>query len=403
MGIWATGGTIWSLQRVIAAALLVGPLVRLAFRDHTTSDVVYILLPWYEQARQGGVDSMGDGLTNYAPLYSYLLLLATELDGLAPPLYLIKAISFVFEMGSAIIAYRLILTITGSSTRAALCFAACWLAPSVIYNGALWAQADSIWTFFVLLSVFCIVNQRYQFAMLAFAVAVSVKLQAVFLGPLIFALILKRSLHWGWLALIPVVYLVLAIPTLAAGRPLMDVLFIYANQAEFFQSLSMGAPNLWAFIPNDYYTIGVIVGVTLGAVCGLAFSIIAARSNLSPPVNVILAATITLGLMPWILPKMHDRYFYSFELMLILLAFVVPRLTLAAVVIQVAAVLTYANYDLGFHAGLPYAVILYTTTIAFLIAYAAEGKFNVELYAKGAGVMVAGYGLGRAVEAITAG
>src|SRR5262249_26671352 len=145
------------------------------------------LLPWFDQAHDP-LNALRGGFTNYTPFYGYVLILWTAFDGLLPPLLLIKSISFVFELGCAAIAYRLILSITGSRTRATSGFAAVWLAPSVIYNGALWGQAESIWTFFLLLSIYWIAGHRYRLAMLAFAVAVSIKLQAVFLGPLVFAL-----------------------------------------------------------------------------------------------------------------------------------------------------------------------------------------------------------------------
>ncbi|MEJ6845071.1 hypothetical protein V3589_02460 [Sinorhizobium fredii] len=381
---------------VIVSATIIGLWIRWQLREHTTSDTFKYLLPWYELAKSGGVDSLRQGLTNYAPFYSYLLLLATWFDGVLPPLFLIKAISFVFEFGCALLGYSLVAAglRNGRPLLPALAFAAIWLAPNALYNGAMWGQADAIWTFFVLLSIYLICRKSYRWAVLAFGMAVSVKLQAVFLGPLIFALVLQRRLHWAWLGAIPAVYLVVALPTIALGRPLLDVLAIYLRQAEFFSALSMGAANLWLFVPNQFYGPGVAVGLALGAAAGLAFSIYAARQQDWSPAFIVLAAAVALQLMPWILPKMHDRYFYAFETTAILLAFLEPRLALVAIMAQVNAVLSYLSFD--FRRGLPMlgtplAALLNTLTLGFVVRRFVAGPFSAFAFTVSATAIVLAY------------
>ncbi len=383
---------------IIISATIVGLWIRWQLREHTTPDTFKYLLPWYELARSSGADSLRQGLTNYTPFYSYLLLLATRFDGILPPLVLIKGISFVFEFGCAILGYRLVGTArTHAPLRPAFAFAIIWLAPNALYNGAMWGQADAIWTFFVLLAVYLICRQSFRCAMLAFAMAVSVKLQAVFLGPLIFAVVLQRRLHWAWLGALPAVYLIVALPTLALGRPLLDVVAIYLRQAEFFRALSMSAANLWLFVPKQFYGPGVAVGLSLGAAAGLAFSIFAARQREWSPKFVVLAAAVTLQLMPWILPKMHDRYFYAFETTAIVLAFLEPRLALIAVLAQINAVLSYLPFD--FRTGLamlatPVAAFLNTLILAHMVRRFATGSFNPFAFAVSASVIALSYLIG---------
>ena len=48
--------------------------------------------------------------------------------------------------------------------------------------------------------------------------------------------------------------------------------------------------------------------------------------------------------MPSVLPKMHDRYFYAFEVMAIVLACLKPRLAVIAVAAQINGVLAYLAY-----------------------------------------------------------
>src|SRR4051794_415442 len=163
-----------SPRLVIAASLNAGVALRLSALGYETPDVALYLRPWYLHAAEHGWAALGSGFTNYAPFYSYLLLAVAQLDGLAAPLTLVKLISFPFELGSAILGARLVGTVLDRPDRAALAFAALWLAPSVLHNGAFWGQADSIWTFFLLLSLLSFCQARPGLGALAFAIACSV-------------------------------------------------------------------------------------------------------------------------------------------------------------------------------------------------------------------------------------
>jgi len=332
-------------RTIVAASLLAGLACRYAVLDQVTGDTTQFLLPWYEFARSHGLASLGQTFTNYTPFYSYLLLAATKLHGLFAPWHLIKAISLVFEFGCAIMAARLVALGESRAYAPAIAFAAVWLAPTVLFNGAVWGQADAIWFFFILLSVNLICRHRPGSASVAFAAGFAVKAQAIFLAPFIFALVLRRTIHWLWLAAIPITYVVIAAPAWLLGQPLADILTVYFKQAETFHRLSMNAANLWLFVPNRFYEFGVGLGLAISAAAGLAFSIAVARVKV--PFRVehnIVAAAISLLLMPFLLAKMHDRYFYAFEIMAIVLACLKPRLAVIAIAAQFNGVLAYFAY-----------------------------------------------------------
>jgi len=81
------------------------------------------------------------------------------------------------------------------------------------------------------------------------------------------------------LATIPLVYLAIAAPAWLLGLPLTDILTVYFKQAGTFERLSMNAANMWLFVPNRFYEIGVGIGLALSAAAGLAYSIAVARAN----------------------------------------------------------------------------------------------------------------------------
>jgi len=320
-----------------------GLVPRYLFREHASTDAVQFLIPWYAFARDHGIGALGEAFTNYTPLYSYFLLVTAQFDRLGQPLSLVKAISVVFEFGCAIMAAQIVWQASKVPLRASLAFCGVWLAPTVIFNGAVWGQADSIWAFFTLLSVSLFMQERN--GVLPFAVACAVKAQGVFLGPFVLGMMLRRRLHWAWLAAIPAVYVVLAIPVFLAGRPLVSVLRVYLDQADTFHRLTMNAPNIWVLAMGVPYSIGIAVGLVLAAASGLALSVFILRSRQEGPDFILLAACASLMFMPYLLPKMHDRYFYAFELASIALACLNLRYLPLAVIAQVDGVLCYLGFE----------------------------------------------------------
>lgn len=85
---------------------------------------------------------------------------------------------------------------------------------------------------------------RDRNGILPFAVAFSVKAQAVFLSPFVLGMILRRRIHVAWLATVPGIYLLLAIPVLVASRSFVSVLSVYMDQINTFDRLFISAANI---------------------------------------------------------------------------------------------------------------------------------------------------------------
>jgi Gpi18-like mannosyltransferase len=180
-------------------------------------------------------------------------------------------------------------------------------------------------------------------------------------------MILRRKIHWAWLASVPGVYAALAIPVLLAGRPIASVSSVYLDQADAFHRLTMNAANIWVFAGDAPYAIGVAVGLVLAAAGGLALSVFIERSKRVGPNFTLVAACASLMLMPYLLPKMHDRYFYAFELASIVLACLNPRYLPFAVIAQVDGVLSYLGFERGIVMGLPPAALCNTFLGIYLV------------------------------------
>lgn len=363
----------WRIPTVLMLACgFAGLAFRYLAREHTNSDAVQFLIPWYTFALDHGIGALAEPFTNYTPFYSYLLLIAASFDWLGQPLSLVKTISAIFELGCAIVAAQMVWRATRVPLRASMAFCSVWLAPTVLFNGAMWGQADSIWTFFALLSVAMFMRNRN--GVLPFAIGCSVKAQGVFLGPFVLGMILRRKIHLAWLAAIPGAYAILAIPVLVAGRSLVSVLGVYLGQASTFHHLTMNAANVWVFAGGTPYTIGVAIGLVLAAASGLALSIFIAQSKRTGPEFILLVACASLILMPYLLPKMHERYFYAFELASIALACINLRYLPFAVIAQVDGVLSYLAFESEIVMGLLPAALCNTFLVFYLVLDLRQGE-----------------------------
>jgi Gpi18-like mannosyltransferase len=328
--------------------LIAALLVRLALLDLVLADQHFWVLPWYEQLRSTGWSALGQaarGLTgstlgSYTPPYYYLLYLATFTDGVLQPLHAIKGISIAFDCVTAAAMFHLVRHVTGSTFRARLATLAVLFAPTVVANSAAWGQIDGAYTSLLVLAVYFSVTARpvAMFTMLGLAVAF--KAQTVFLAP--YVLLLWREGRWRWphAAVAPLAWLAAMLPAMLAGRSIVDLALVYVRQGGMYHKLSMNAPNLYYLMPDSWYGTGVGVGLAVSVMTCLVFAFGRRRMDATPRI-LLLAATAAVLVMPFVLPKMHDRYFMPADVLSIGLAFVEPQLWFVPVALQVSSGLSY--------------------------------------------------------------
>ena len=339
-------------RRILIA--VVGVLAALALRypflPIETHDYRFSLSRWYAFIIENGYfAALQYDFSNYNVPYLYLLAaMAALLPGLHS-LVAIKAISMFFDFALAYFVYKCVEhghrdSATRKSTVPILAGLATLFAPTVVLNSAAWAQADAIYTTFLVACLYFLLAGRQAVALIAFGLAVSFKAQAVFLAPLFLWLIARGRLRWRHLAWVPLVYLATAAPAGFVGRPWGDLLSIYVRQADVSPFLSMNFPNLYVWIPDQYYDwwpLGVVFAVCV--VLLMAVVVYRSAARITAELTVFLAAYSAL-VVPYLLPKMHDRYFFPAEIIAIVLAFYLPRYWYAPVVVSAVSILLYARY-----------------------------------------------------------
>jgi Gpi18-like mannosyltransferase len=223
-----------------------------------------------------------------------------------------------------------------------------------------------IYTSFLVWFVVFAERNKPQAAALMFGLAFSFKAQAMFLSPVLLYLLLSRRMKLWHATVIPLTYLFLMIPAAIAGRPWKQLVLVYFHQTNLVHLLSLSSPNPWWVFQSivDYQT-GLVIGLLLGAACALTIALWAWRSR--PP--VLLVASLSALVLPFVLPKMTERYFFVADVMTFALAFRVPRMWPVAALVQVASVLCVLPY-LTYTPTTIYGVVPMTIAVGIMIALA---------------------------------
>jgi Gpi18-like mannosyltransferase len=336
-------------QRLLFLVLvgLISLLVRIPLLNFESGDYQDFLLPWYEFIRNnGGFSALSEPFSNYNAPYLYLLLGLTYLP--VPPLLAIKLGSISFEIVLGYFVYKIVKIRYPRSWTPDLVTALVLLLPTVTINSAMWAQADAIYAAFAVGGVYFMCRAKWGFAALLIGVAVAIKAQAVFLLPVLLVAVLKGVAPWRILGIVPSVYLLLDLPATIAGADLRRLLLIYLEQAGTYQQLSLNAPNLYEFFGFlEAWSSAKMWGLGCAALVTAAAVILASRSpaelNSS---QVVLAASSSVLLLPFILPGMHERYFYLADVLTVVAASFFPReLWMAPVLTQLGSFFFISSFS----------------------------------------------------------
>ena len=339
---------------VFAAIIVVALGIRWYFIDRQTMDYQAFLSRWYATLDEGGFSAFAHQFADYNYPYLYLIWLLTIVN--VPSLVGIKAISIVFDFVLAFFAYKIVGLRTDRFSLRALAFGVMLLLPSVIANSAYWGQADGIYSSLALGGIFFLLRAQGDnlthrayvlnsvWACIFFGLSLSFKLQAVFVLPVLVWMLLRRRLPWYALLAIPAVFVAAVVPAVIAGAPWSEALSVYLNQTSSYKKLTLGAANLYQLIPiSGDATWLAHLGIGLAA--GIIAVFLAWSLWKRPPVTpttILVVATASSVIVPFLLPAMHDRYFYTAEVLSVVMAFYLPlRFVLIPLLIQAAAIGVY--------------------------------------------------------------
>jgi Gpi18-like mannosyltransferase len=368
-----------SLVRYVFILLLIACAValRLSLFAFLTADTSTVA-GWSDFIkRHGGFHALREGFSDYNVPYLYLIALITYIP--IDTITAVKAISICFDFVLAAFVYLIVrLKYQGRCSPLFAAFAVLF-APTVVFNGALWGQCDSIYAAFSLGCIYFLLSERPAWALIFFGLAVSFKLQAIFLLPLLLVMLIVKRIPLQYAALPFGVYILLLTPAYLLGRSVDGLLKIYVKQVNEYHRLTLNAPSAWQWIPENqaefFHTPALILAAAILLLCGFALTVSNRRFTQS---HILKMALGFLLVVPFFLPAMHERYFYLADIASIAYSFYFPRLFYVAILVQIASFFSYlAGGDFKEAViGLPYLALIVLFVIVIVITDLGQDLYD---------------------------
>lgn len=324
--------------------------IRALLFDHLSIDAYNFLIPWYDTLAEKGFAGLSEPVGNYNILYQTIIALFTYLPIKA--LHTYKLFSCVFDFLTAgLVAYVIYKSFSKHpGLKALIAYAAVLLSPLVFLNSACWAQCDVIYTFFCIFSVYHIYQEKYVSSLILFGVALTFKLQAIFILPfLLFVYLYKKRFSILYFLIIPAVMVVLSLPGLFMGRGFKEIFTIYLKQTSEYKSMAMNYPSFWLLFKTEgldsfykeFSTVAILL--TFAVLLVLIIAWLKKKPQLSIE-NVLIMAFLISYTCVLFLPSMHERYGFIYEILGLMLAFWFVKTIPLLVLMYFTSIATYSNY-----------------------------------------------------------
>ncbi len=357
---------------MLGLAILAGLVIRFSLRGIVSDDMGTDYLVWADAYSKMTLwEALGTPLGNYSALYQLMLFILARIPVLSV-VSRIKFVSCLFDFLIAGLAFYIGKKEFKSVWKAVLLFSLVFLCPIVFLNSAAWGQCDSIFGFFLLLSMYLLMKDRPIPAFIFLGISFSWKLQAVLLIPFFIIKYLKdKKFSILCFLIIPAVMLFLNIPFIMAGRPVASIFGTYSSQVSIYpESIYINFSNIYALFVADLNA-GALggfasYGAVLLAVCALgilAVIIIRKKKPVSLQDDLYIGFLLAFTAVMF-LPKMHDRYGYVYEILALVLC-VTNRKTIVPCILLLAQSLFHYGLCLtGFQ-----AMPLWVATFLYIGAY----------------------------------
>jgi Gpi18-like mannosyltransferase len=326
--------------------------IRLTLVEWVSGDYSNFLKPWLQQiVDQGGWASLGRAIGDYTPPYIYLLTFISyfpQANSSEPYLLGIKIISIGFDLVLMVGVYlnaKLWLTKIHPLFPASIAIIALFL-PTVIINGSLWGQIDASYTGLSLIAIYYLQKQKPLAASIWYGVAFSFKLQAIFFLPVFIIYFWFHYRHKIYYVLIiPIVYYVLALPAILAGRSVVEITEIYFLQTQTYKLLTLNMPNLYQWFPNqryeDLHQMAIGLFIVLMAIQFLMMLLTKVTLTMKP---LLLLAYWILLMANFFLPAMHERYLFAADVLILVIVFQFKSKFYLVLATQAISLLAYSPF-----------------------------------------------------------
>ena len=291
-----------------------GLLARVSFLERSSGDYDIYLADWLQKLAGGSFgEGMRQNIGEYNVLYQYILFIITRLP--VPSLYAVKAVSFI---GDAFLAGAAAELARKDGGKNAAAFGLALLLPTLVLNGGMFAQCDSLYAACALWGLALALGDRPAGAAACFALSLAFKLQAVFLLPIVAVLWADKKLRLSDALVFLLTLALTALSALVGGKSLGALLSIYTAQTGLYTGLTYNAPSFFALMDTtglDVYAYGNFgMALAFGACALLVACGVKRAGKLTRETYLRLALLLPLTIV-FCLPRMHERYFYLADIL----------------------------------------------------------------------------------------
>ncbi len=274
-------------------------------------DLRTFLYPWIDHILSAGrIKAFAVPFSNYTPPYLYLLSAASLVT--TNPLAIVKSLALLSVIAAAFAVRRLIGQRPFANEAALLAV----LLPSVLANAAIYGQCDGYWVAACVMATVSAADARPRAMLVWFGLGLAFKLQAIFLAPFVLVMLLRhrsRLIEWP----LPLaIYALAMLPAWLAGWPVADLATIYLRQGAYFNTIGT-APGPWAVVAAFHVREPMAIfalGYAAAMIAVVAYVAVFARRRLDPMMTMRIAL-LSAMMIPYLLPKMHERYLLLADLL----------------------------------------------------------------------------------------
>lgn len=334
---------------VIFALFIVGVTLFLKYKmfNNISGDYELFLSKWFDSLKEnGGIYALKSYIGDYNAPYVTLLSLLTYLP--IKSLYLIKILSVIFDYVLAFSSGLLVKELVTKNKKYyfLMTFIIVSILPNVLLNSAMWAQCDSIYASFMILSLYFLVKEKYIKSFIMLGIAFAFKLQFIFILPLYLVLYFtKKKFSLLHFLILPITNIVLCLPALIIGNSLSNILSVYFNQTNTYSSeLVLNFPNIWNIFPakpDMFYIVGELLLVIICATMLLYIIMNKVKWNKE---KIILLGLWFLIIVTYILPGMHERYLFVGEILSVIYFIAYKKYGYVALFINMCSLITYSVF-----------------------------------------------------------
>lgn len=325
-----------------------GALIRYEGRNFVSMDMEIYLWPWYEDIRSnGGFAALKTQVGSYNLLYQTYIALMTYLDANVTYMYKMLSIAFDFLMSLTAAFFVSELTKKEKFGFTFLCVYAIMLFfPTNVFNSAYWGQCDSIYTYFVILTLLYMYKEKYVWAFVFLGIAFAFKVQAILVLPFIICYYFyKRRFSILMFGISIAVFWLSGIVAYCNGRDIWAPFQIYADQTEWFPAMYLNVASILALVGNDYDNLKTFAVLITLIFCGMGLYVtlhkIKRIDSAEQFMNTVVWFVWTCLLF---LPAMHERYTYPLDILLIIVSFIDKKYIKYTAVSAVMSLITNAGY-----------------------------------------------------------